>query len=112
TRVDHGTFHSFHTLWIGEITKTLNQGLLPPDYYALAEQVATRNQTDVLTLRASHSSAPGGTLVVEAPPTVRLRARPTAVKPHRPSPRTRVVNIRHVTDHQVVAVLEIASPAN
>jgi hypothetical protein len=112
TRVDHGTFHSFHTLWIGELTKVLNQGLLPPEYYALAEQVATRHQTDVLTLRADRSGAPGGTLVAEAPPTVRLRARPIAVKPLRPSPRNRVINVRHVTDHQIVAVIEIASPAN
>jgi hypothetical protein len=112
TRVDHGTFHDFHSSWIIHLKEALNQGLLPPDYYALAEQVATRHQTDVLTLRADHSGAPGGTLVAEAAPTVRMRARPTAVKPYRPSPRTRVVNIRHVTDHQVVAVLEIASPAN
>jgi hypothetical protein len=112
TRVDHGTFHDFHSSWIIHLKEALNQGLLPPEYYALAEQVATRHQTDVLTLRADHSGAPGGTLVAEAPPIVRLRARPRAVKPYRPSPRTRVVNIRHVSDHQVVAVLEIASPAN
>ena len=29
TRVDAGTFHAFHTLWIGEIMKALNAGLLP-----------------------------------------------------------------------------------
>lgn len=52
TRADAGTFHAFHTLCIGEIMKALNAGLLPKGYYALAEQAATRVQTDVLTLRA------------------------------------------------------------
>ena len=52
TRVDAGTFHAFHTLWIGEIMKALNAGLLPKGSYVIAEQVATRMQTDVLTLRA------------------------------------------------------------
>src|SRR5205807_524185 len=58
TRVDAGTFHAFHTVWISEIMKALNAGLLPKGYYALAEQVATRMQTDVLTLRAPLPAAP------------------------------------------------------
>ena len=44
TQVDAGTFHAFHTLWIAEIMKALNTGLLPAGYYAMAEQVATRMQ--------------------------------------------------------------------
>jgi hypothetical protein len=86
TRVDRGTFHDFHSSWIIHLKEALNQGLLPPDYYALAEQVATRHQIDELTLRAGYSDAP--------------------------SPRNRVINVRHVTDHQIVAVIEIVSPAN
>ena len=73
TRVDAGTFHAFHTLWIGEIMKALNAGLLPKGYYALAEQVATRMQTDVLTLRTPSQRTPlptgaatGGVAVAEA----------------------------------------------
>jgi hypothetical protein len=57
TRVDDGTFHAFHTRWISEIMGALNEGLLPTGYYALAEQVATRMQTDVLTLRAARPEA-------------------------------------------------------
>jgi len=34
TRVSAGTFHDFHCSWIAELKKTLNGGLLPPDYYA------------------------------------------------------------------------------
>src|SRR6516164_2145257 len=73
TRVDAGTFHAFHTRWISEIMGALNAGLLPKGYYALAEPVATRMQTDVLTLRApvpdpSRPSTNGGVAVAEAPP--------------------------------------------
>jgi hypothetical protein len=51
TRVEAGTFHAFHTSWLTHLMEALNSGLLPPGYYALSEQVATRMQTDVLTLR-------------------------------------------------------------
>jgi hypothetical protein len=73
TRVDAGTFHAFHTRWISEIMGALNEGLLPEGYYALAEQVATRMQTDVLALRAPslpehRPSASGGVALAEAPP--------------------------------------------
>ena len=40
TRVSAGTFHDFHCAWIAEIRKALNDGRLPKDYYAQAEQVA------------------------------------------------------------------------
>ncbi len=38
TRVDAGTFHSFHQDWTIEICRTLNRGLLPPDYLAMTDQ--------------------------------------------------------------------------
>jgi hypothetical protein len=82
--VDAGTFHAFHTLWISELMKALNAGLLPPGYYAVAEQVATRMQTDVLTL---HAPTPG-------------------------SPNGRRLVVRHLSGHQVVAGIEIVSPSN
>jgi len=40
TRVDAGIFHDFHHEWISSIKRALNAGLLPPDCYALAEQIA------------------------------------------------------------------------
>src|SRR5438132_2170379 len=101
TRVDAGTFHAFHTRWISELMKVLNAGLLPPGYYALAEQVATRMQTDVLTLRAPVPPLPrgtpvnGGVVVAEAPPPVRLCARPEpSRKPRRPTQRGRHLVVR------------------
>ncbi len=33
-----GIFHTFHTVWIAEIRNVVNGGLLPADFYALAEQ--------------------------------------------------------------------------
>src|SRR3954470_7844541 len=106
TRVDAGTFHAFHTLWIGEIMKALNAGLLPPGYYALAEQVATRMQTDVLTLRSpspmpSGAESSNGVTVVEAPPHVRLNVRPDPKsRPRRSVRRGRHLVIRHISGHQ------------
>ena len=53
TLVEAGIFHAFHTTWIGGIQNTLNEGLLPSGFYALAEQHAGRSIADVLTLHAS-----------------------------------------------------------
>ena len=55
TQVKAGIFHGFHYSWLAEIKKALNAGLLPPDYYADAEQYADDTQPDVLAL---HESAP------------------------------------------------------
>jgi hypothetical protein len=38
TRVDAGIFHAFHHEWITDLSRALNRGLLPSDYYALPEQ--------------------------------------------------------------------------
>ena len=51
TRVPAGIFHDFHHGWITAIRNALNAGLLPPDYYALAEQFAAGFGPDVLTLQ-------------------------------------------------------------
>ena len=40
TRVFTGAFHDFHSAWIFTIKQFLNNGLLPKNYYAMAEQVA------------------------------------------------------------------------
>ena len=50
TRVNAGIFHDFHETWIIELKRALNGGILPADYYALAEQVAGSSAPDVLTL--------------------------------------------------------------
>jgi hypothetical protein len=118
TRMDAGTFHAFHTLWIGELMKALNAGLLPKGYYALAEQIATRMQTDLLTLRApppdaSRINTSDGLAVAEAPPPVGLSVRPDPRgKSRRTNRRGRHLVVRHISGHQVVALVEIVSPSD
>src|SRR5689334_19161147 len=84
TRVDAGIFHDFHHEWISTIKRALNSGLLPPDHYALAEQIAGGLGPDVLTLQAPtadaspRKNAPAGVALATAPPPVRYRARAEA----------------------------------
>ena len=116
TRVEAGIFHGFHVAWLGEISKSLNGGLLPEGFYSLPEQHAGRTIADVLTLHASPVtrepspllSTSGGTAVAEAPPRVRLRE---SVETEALA-RRRSLAIRHVSGHRLVALLEIVSPAN
>jgi hypothetical protein len=116
TRVEAGIFHDFHNAWITEIRNTLNGGLLPRDYYALAEQHAGPFVSDVLTLHASQPNGEppplpplsGALAVAEAPPMVRRKL--TAAETYRE--RRRTLAIRHVSGHRLVALLEIVSPAN
>jgi hypothetical protein len=84
SRVESEIFHAFHTGWITSIQNSLNAGLLPKDYYALAEQHAGEYVADVLALHvpsppeeATRLNTPGGesgggTALAEAPPRISL----------------------------------------
>jgi hypothetical protein len=117
TRVDAGIFHAFHHDWITEISRALNHGLLPAGYYALPEQVAGGLGPDVLTLhKPTTNGTPrdgeipeGGVALALAPPKVRLRMRAEA---NRYAAKAKAVTIRHVSNHRVVAMVEIVSPGN
>jgi hypothetical protein len=52
TKVDDGIFHDFHCAWIIHLKESLNEGVLPDGYYAIAEQHARDRIPDVLKLRA------------------------------------------------------------
>jgi hypothetical protein len=116
TRVDAGIFHDFHSAWTIELRNVLNGGILPSDYYALAEQHAGRSVPDLLTLHASgpngaSSSFPAsgpGTALLETPPKVQRTL--TAVETYRE--RRRTLAIRHVSGDRLIALLKIVSPAN
>ncbi len=115
TRVNAGTFHDFHSAWITHIKETLNGGLLPKGYYALAEQHAGLGIADILTLQTDDQATltpkeAGPVAVAEAPLRVgrKIVAGPNAT--YRTTRRT--LAIRHVNDHRIVALLEILSPAN
>src|SRR6201999_2094143 len=114
-QVEAGIFHAFHTIWIGQISSALNDGLLPKGFYALPEQHMGASVADVLTLHSSPTetetlplrSFSGGTAVAEAPPKVRRKQiiEPVALT------RRRTLAIRHVTGHRLIALVEIVSPS-
>jgi hypothetical protein len=114
TRVDAGTFHDFHTAWVIHLKETLNGGLLPAGYYALAEQHAGRVIADVLTLEEGHQPErpreTGPVAVAEAPPRVRRKVVAGPGATYRAARRT--LTVRHVSGHRIVALIEILSPAN
>ena len=122
TRVTAGTFHALHVAWLGELQGTLNDGVLPRGFYALAERSAGNVGPDVLTPRvpptdpATNGSEAGddadsiGVAVATAPPRVAVHA---VVAHPRPItfPDRRIV-IRHASDDTPVALLEVVSPGN
>lgn len=116
TRVSAGTWHDFHLAWIAEIRNALNDGLLPPDFYAQAEQIAGPLGPDVLTLQESDSptqrgarssSEEGG--VALAPPRMKFVVE-AEMDDYILKRRTLV--IRHASGDRIVALLEIVSPGN
>jgi hypothetical protein len=121
SRVDSGIFHHLHQRWIAAISDALNDGILPDDYYALAEQFAGGYLPDVLTLgHPSESSGTSGHLpgngcgsngksVALAPPPARF-AGETDMQFYRA--KHKHIAVRHVSGDEVVAVLEIVSPGN
>ena len=119
TRVQAGIFHDFHHEWISTIKHAINQCLQGTDYYALAEQIAGGVGPDVLTLQQpSHghkTNGPigdrrrGGIAMATVPPKARFRI---TNPPHWYATKKNAVAIRHISEHRVVAVLEIISPGN
>jgi hypothetical protein len=103
--------------WIAELQEALNNGRLPPDYYAQAEQIAGPLGPDVLTLQEPESSAngavpsssDGGVAVATVPPRMRLTAE-AEMNDYVLKRRTLV--IRHASGDRIVALLELVSPGN
>jgi hypothetical protein len=124
SKVIAGTFHDFHHCWIAELRGSLNRGLLPPGYYAQAEQVATQIVPDVLALqqpnagpsfgswdgRRDREDETGGLAVADAPPRVALQD--TASEAMIYAARRSQIVIRHATGHRVIALIELVSPGN
>ena len=120
TRVDAGIFHDFHLEWISAIKRRLNSGLLPEGYYALAEQIAGKRLPDVLALERQspppgnngnerHASSAGGVALATAAPKVKFSA---LAEIERYVLKQRRISVRHVSDDNVVAIVEIVSPGN
>ena len=122
TRVIAGTFYDFHHEWITTIKRTLNSGLLPSEYYAMAEQITGGLGPDVVALGNTDSISanddddvseefgrPGDGGLAIALPRTRFTAK--AEVEIYAEKRSRVV-IRHRSGDDVVAVIEIVSPGN
>ena len=118
TRVTAGTFHHFHQAWITALSDTLNGGVLPEGYYAMAEQVAGRPHPDVLTLAALDGSdnwsvrepdGSAGVAVADHPPQVRYTLEAEATIYAAQADR---LAICHSSGDRVIAFLEIVSPGN
>ena len=115
TRVDAGIFHHFHQGWIQEIGRALNRGLLPPDHYALAEQIVGGVGPDVLTLQIPTDGAPpaaeprGGIILATTPPKVQFRLR---AELDQYAAKANAVVIRHTSNHRIIAIVEIVSLGN
>ena len=117
TKVTAGTWHAFHLSWISEIQLSLNDGILPVDYYAQAEQIAGPLGPDVLTLQESNNDLPdsfnpssnGGVALATAPPKTRIIAE-TEMSEY--ASKRRTIIIRHTSGDRVIALIEIMSPGN
>jgi hypothetical protein len=113
TRVKAGTYHNFHYGWVAAIRDRLNAGLLPPGYFAMAEQIIGRPETDVVALQSGSIGSSGhGNGVAVAPPRPKTRfVVPLAREEERYARLANRVAIHHELG-EVVAVIEIVSPGN
>jgi hypothetical protein len=121
-RVRPGIFHDFHAEWLVEIKHALNGGLLPRDYYALAEQIAGDRKPDVLALQRPIDEDPnskrgrgpkgrsGSTVAELSPPKVGVHSK--ELPKWWAKYKKNSIAIHHVSDHRLVAVLEIVAPGN
>jgi hypothetical protein len=116
TRVEAGIFHHFHHSWIEEMQRALNNGILPDDYYAMAEQQAAGFGPDILTLQAREPE-PDAVPITNGPATTGTLIRPKArftdqtdVEFYRRKKSS--IAVRHVSDDRLIAMVEIISPGN
>lgn len=113
-----GLFHHFHQFWTVAICTALNDGRLPPGYYALVDQYTIGFVPDVLTLQRQPAGPPpstprtgngsGGLAVADAPPKARFVS---AVEEDLYVAKANRVVVR-APGGRVVAVIEIVSPGN
>jgi hypothetical protein len=115
TRVEAGIFHHFHHSWIEELQRALNNGILPPQYYAMAEQHTRSYGPDVLALERtgagsgdSSESPDAGNLLVAEPKTTWFGETEMAFYRRKQNS----VTIRYVSGDEVIAMIEIVSPGN
>jgi hypothetical protein len=87
-------FHDFHHEWVSQVTRSLNRKLSGTDRYSLVEWLPVGVVPDRLTLKMT-------------PPQTPFRI---TDPPKWYASKKKAVTIRHISEHCVVAVLEIVSP--
>lgn len=108
TQVKSGTYHNFHYLWIATLSNRLNAGLMPPEFFAMAEQKVSGDEPGVVTLSAKDMEGRPGGSVTLAPPRVSVVEKANKVHYAR---KTNRIAIHH--DYgTIVAVIELVSPGN
>lgn len=111
TRVRANRFHDFHRSWVLAVRDALNRGLLPPGYFAMAEQITGGPEPDVVTLALPvkpGDGTPSGVAVEDVRPRARFVTRSERDTYARKADR---VTVRH-PDGCVIAVVEVVSPGN
>jgi len=116
-KVRAGIYHAFHHGWIHEIARSLNQAL-PKEYYALPGQTTAGFGPDVLTLQGSRPDdddehSQNGTMATATSVRLRPKTRFMVETDVRFFERKKSeIAIRHVSDDEIIAVVEIVSPGN
>jgi hypothetical protein len=110
TRVEAGTFHDFHQGWTIEIRNTLNSGVLPDGYFAMADQRVSGPEPDIVALRLRGPEPTGGLVVAETPPRIKQAARVETEAAFYARKANRIA-IRQGLG-RVVAMIEVISPGN
>ena len=117
TRVVPNDYHDFHFAWIAALRLALNTGILPAEYFAMAEHTAPPYVPDVLTLAIptangtpthAKSDASSGGVATMAPPIASVASTEAGKK----AVGRRRIAIGHAQNRQLVAVIEIVSPSN
>ena len=122
TRVDAGTFHDFHTMWLVAMRNALKR-ILPPGYYVKTEQKALGFGPDIVALAEPQSPTSngagngtvhtngqaGGIDVAIAPPKVLIRR--SSETPREEYTR-RWIAVRLASGDRLIAILEVVSPGN
>jgi hypothetical protein len=110
TAVRAGTFHNFHFGWVAAIRDRLNAGLLPPAYFALAEQVIGGPEPDVVSLHTRPQPEKGAAAVAPSRPKAAF-VMPLEEEKERYARKANRIAVHHELGN-VVAVVEIVSPGN
>ena len=107
---DAGIFHDFRLSWCAEIGRFLNQCLPKFDCYALSEIPAQALDASGLDMLGADRRLVGG----KSGSALRLVPEPSKFRSPEAwyAAKANVIRIRHVSDHRVVAVIEIVSPGN